>query len=259
MSGAGGSARRAAYALAAALVATAMVLAWIARGPDPATPARDAAGEHVDTADVVAMVSTFERTADYDYDPPPPGSYALPPIKAAPDATLLDHTGQRLRLGGLWGGRISLVSFVYLTCGDQDGCPLAMSVLYDIEHASRQAPLLRRKAQLVTVSFDPKRDPPAALAALAEPKQADVAADRTMPWRFLTGTSEADMAPMLAAFGQRVDRSGDAERINHLLRMYLVDAMGRIRNIYGLGTIDPRLIMTDVATLLMEGADETGR
>jgi len=34
--------------------------------------------------------------------------------------------------------------------------------------------------------------------------------------------------------------------------MYLVDRRGYIRNVYGLGLIDPRLLMTDVQTLLME-------
>jgi protein SCO1/2 len=86
------------------------------------------------------------------------------------------------------------------------------------------------------------------------PRTADISARRVLPWRFLTGRTEAGLAPMLTAFGQRVDKDRDSERLSHLLRMYLVDATGRIRNIYGLGTIDPRLIMADVATLLLEGA-----
>ena len=56
----------------------------------------------------------------------------------------------------------------------------------------------------------------------------------------------------LPIFGQVVDRSNDEDRLNHLLRMFLVDRKGNIRNIYGLGLIDPRLLMTDIETLLLE-------
>lgn len=207
-----------------------------------------------DLAALRALPDQFPRTADFDFVPPEPGSYALPPIKPAASAVLLDHTGVRVDLGSLLKGRISLVSFVYLTCTDVNGCPLAMSLLYEIEHASRTAAPLRVSVQLVTISFDPKRDPPAALAALADPRRAEVAAGHVMDWHFLTGTSEEDLKPLLKGFGQVVDRGTDLGRINHTLRLFLVDASGRIRNIYGLGTMDPRLLMSDIATLLLEQA-----
>ncbi len=207
-------------------------------------------------AAIISLPAAFPRTEAFDFAAPVPGSYTLPSIKAAPAASLLDHNGTATELSGLWPGRIALVSFVYLTCTDENGCPLAMSVLYDIEFASRTNAVLRDQVQLVTVSFDPVRDPPAALAALVAPKAQDIAERRVLPWRFLTGTSADSMAPTLAAFGQRVDKERNSERLNHLLRMYLVDGSGRIRNIYGLGTIDPRLIMADIATLLLEGATQ---
>jgi len=34
--------------------------------------------------------------------------------------------------------------------------------------------------------------------------------------------------------------------------VFLVDRKGNIRNIYGLDLIDPRLLMTDIETLLLE-------
>lgn len=205
-----------------------------------------------DRAALLALPGQFPRTTDFDFAPPEPGSYVLPPIKPAASGTLLDHKGAQIDLAKLLKGRISLVSFVYLTCSDVNGCPLAMSLLYEIEHASRSAAPLRQSAQLVTISFDPKRDPPAALAALAAPRRGDVAAGRVMDWHFLTGGSEEDLQPLLKGFGQVVDRSTDLARINHTLRLFLVDARGQIRNIYGLGTMDPRLLMSDIATLLLE-------
>jgi hypothetical protein len=38
----------------------------------------------------------------------------------------------------------------------------------------------------------------------------------------------------------------------HILRVFLIDREGRIRNIYSSATLDPRLILTDVKTLLLE-------
>jgi len=40
--------------------------------------------------------------------------------------------------------------------------------------------------------------------------------------------------------------------LNHSLRVYLMDRHGNIRNIYSSGTLDVRLVLADVKTLLME-------
>jgi hypothetical protein len=38
----------------------------------------------------------------------------------------------------------------------------------------------------------------------------------------------------------------------HILRVFLIDRDGRIRNIYSSATLDPRLDLADVKTLLLE-------
>ena len=124
--------------------------------------------------------------------------------------------------------------------------------MFEIWHASEQVPELKSQVQLLTLSFDPARDTPEALASFAWPIRNDDARARKMDWLVLTTADQAKLAPLLKGFGQPVDRSGDSERLNHLLRMFLVDAQGQIRNIYGLGMIDPQLMMTDVATVLAE-------
>jgi cytochrome oxidase Cu insertion factor (SCO1/SenC/PrrC family) len=40
----------------------------------------------------------------------------------------------------------------------------------------------------------------------------------------------------------------------HVPRVFLIDREGRIRNIYGSATLDPRLVLADVKTLLLEEA-----
>jgi len=45
----------------------------------------------------------------------------------------------------------------------------------------------------------------------------------------------------------------------HTLRVFLIDRDGRIRNIYSSGTLDPRLVLADVKTLLMEESRVSNR
>jgi cytochrome oxidase Cu insertion factor (SCO1/SenC/PrrC family) len=40
--------------------------------------------------------------------------------------------------------------------------------------------------------------------------------------------------------------------LQHNLRVFLIDRTGHVRNIYSSGTLDVRLVLADVRTLLME-------
>ncbi|MGB1879956.1 MAG: photosynthetic protein synthase I, partial [Gammaproteobacteria bacterium] len=76
-------------------------------------------------------------------------------------------------------------------------------------------------------------------------------------WLDLTTASEAELQPILNDYDQlarrRVDDAGrPTDVFGHQLRAYLIDRQQRIRNIYGLGFMDPRLLVADVQTLLAE-------
>ncbi len=198
------------------------------------------------------IAALFPMGEDFDFVPPVSGSYKLQSIKPAPNGSVLSSSGAKQELAELLDGKISLVSFVYLMCGDVNGCPLATSTLYDIYHNSKMAPVLHDNVQLLTISFDPVRDTVEAIESFSYPVLNDEEADQKIIWRVLTTQNETALKPILEGFGQVVDRSNDEDQINHLLRMFLVDRQGNIRNIYGLGLIDPRLLMTDIETLLLE-------
>ena len=68
-----------------------------------------------------------------DYVPPAPGSYALPPIQAAADGSVVDADGATRRLFDYLGDRHVLLSFVYTNCSDAQGCPLATAIFHLIE------------------------------------------------------------------------------------------------------------------------------
>jgi cytochrome oxidase Cu insertion factor (SCO1/SenC/PrrC family) len=195
------------------------------------------------------------RTARFDFDVPRPGTYRLPVVKPAADGAVLDASGAPRRLRDVLAGRISVLSFIYTRCSDANGCPLATAVLHQLHAATAGDAELARHLALVTLSFDPRHDGPETMARYAQ-----VAATRQTrsPWEFLTTASERQLAPILAGYGQVVQRpAGSPAPPTHLLRVYLIDRQQRIRNIYGLDFLDPRLLLADVRTLLQE--DRTAR
>ena len=202
---------------------------------------------------VAALATDNSRTTDHDYSAPAPGSYSLPIIKPAADGALLDSAGIPVRLAELTHDRITVMSFIYTRCAALEACPMATGVLMQLHRESAEDPALAKQLRLVSLSFDPANDAPDRMAAYSR-----LASSRTnaAPWHFLTTRSQAELQPILDAYGQAVDQKLDPNDpsgpLNHTLRVFLVDAMGNIRNIYSSATLDVRLVLADVKTLTME-------
>lgn len=190
----------------------------------------------------------------HSYAPPVPGTYGLPSIKPAADGPILDEAGARRTLHAVYDGRITVLSFIYGACNDPHGCPLALVTMKQLSGALADDAALRGRVQIVTLSFDPERDTPKAMAQMSQHIEAAETPD--VPWHFLTTENEAAVEPILDAYGQSLIRDVDAATgdIAHLLRAYLIDARGRIRNIYGLDYLYVPVLMADIRTLAMEGS-----
>jgi protein SCO1 len=195
----------------------------------------------------------FPRDPDYDYDPPVPGSYTLPVIKLAADGALLDSSNKAVRLRNLTHGRITVLGFIYTRCAAPQACPYATNVFDQLHSVSAKDKALTQSMRLVSVSFDPEHDTPKHLAEYAELVRET---ESGCEWRFATAKSRAELEPILSAYNQAVDKrpnpSDPQGPLYHTLRVFLIDREGRIRNIYSSGTLDPRLVLADVKTLLLE-------
>jgi cytochrome oxidase Cu insertion factor (SCO1/SenC/PrrC family) len=193
------------------------------------------------------------RTSDHDYDPPAPGSYRLPVVKPAADGEVLDSHGRTVRLSELTHGRITVMSFIYTRCAAAKGCPMATGVLMQLYRLGAEDAALAKDLRLVSLSFDPANDSVARMAAYASLAEG---LESATEWRFITTASQDKLKPILAAYGQAVDRKKNPNDptgpLNHTLRVFLIDRHGRIRNIYSSGTLDVRLVLADVKTLMME-------
>jgi len=193
------------------------------------------------------------RTADYDYETPVPGSYKLPIVKQAADGEVLDSEGRPLRLTELTHGRLTVMSFIYTRCAAAKACPMATGVLMQLHGLSAEDEALAKNMRLVSISFDPSADTPARMAAYSALADARKSAAE---WRFITTASQDKLKPIIDAYGQAVARKKNPNDptgpLNHTLRVFLIDRHGKIRNIYSSGTLDVRLVLADLKTLLAE-------
>jgi protein SCO1 len=182
---------------------------------------------------------------------PPPGSYVLHAIMPAPEAPVLDLEGRRRPLARFTSGKITLLGFIYTSCADAQGCPLAYQVFHTVRHRVSEDRQLRARVRLVSLSFDPARDTPARMREYAEgvPRSG-------VEWAFLTTESPRTLLPLLDGFGQDVrlerDARGPAGPFAHTLKVFLLDPRGVVREIYTTSYLFPDVILNDIATLRLE-------
>lgn len=185
------------------------------------------------------------------FTPPPVGSYELPAVKRVPGFVLRDSTGHVVNTQAVTAGKVSVVSFIYTACPERLGCPLASLALQSLQTRVKDEGLSSRVA-LLSISFDASRDTPAALA-----KYAGVyGADRRL-WRFMTAPSGRVLEDMLDSYGQDRapvydERGRFTGRYRHVLKVFLVDRDGYIRNVYSAGFLVADLVVNDIKTVLTE-------
>ena len=77
------------------------------------------------------------------YKAPEPGSYSLSDLGPAADASLLESNGAKVNLDTLLQNKITVISFIYASCNEVNGCPLATAVLHRTQEALKAHPALR--------------------------------------------------------------------------------------------------------------------
>lgn len=185
---------------------------------------------------------------------PAPGTYKLDHIQRAPQGIVLEDDRLPRLLSNYVTGSITLLSFFYTSCADPQGCPLAWDAFEKLRAAVIARPELHGRVRLVFISLDPARDTPAMLRDFARAYEADSA---IAPWHFLTTYSDFFLKPMLRNFGEEIaiDSSPSTEGgpvFNHMLKVFLIDREGYVREIYSNQSLDVAAILGDIETLLME-------
>ena len=188
------------------------------------------------------------------YTPLAPGTYRLERIQRATDAKLIDASGRRVRLAQAVTGKVTLLTFFYTYCTDAWGCPYAYRVMTELRDKLSADPAVRAQVRFLSVSFDPTNDTPEALRLYGGALTAQ--RDR-LEWRFLTAPDMRTLTPLLDDFGQDVEIERGADGLptrtrNHMLKLFLIDRAGFVREIYALDTLHPPQLANDVLTLVHE-------
>ncbi|MBL0164422.1 MAG: SCO family protein [Xanthomonadales bacterium] len=146
-------------------------------------------------------------------------------------APLLDQDGKTIDFASL-RGKPRLLTMFYASCPYM--CPLIIDTARMSERALGEDE--RAKLSVLMVSFDAKRDNPAALKALADKRKVD-----TARWS-LTGTDAAHVRKIAAILGIQYRPLDDGE-FSHTSVLILLDAQGRIvARTETMGKVDPEFV-----------------
>ncbi len=146
-------------------------------------------------------------------------------------APLLDQDGKAIDFASL-RGTPRLLTMFYASCPYM--CPLIIDTARMSERALDEGE--RAKLSVLMVSFDARRDNPAALKALAGKRKVD-----TTRWS-LTGTDAAHVRKIAAILGIQYRPLDDGE-FSHTSVLILLDADGRIvARTEVMGKLDPEFV-----------------
>jgi protein SCO1 len=150
-----------------------------------------------------------------------PAVEALKPGDMVPDETFIDQDGGSFRVSSLRGSAV-LVTFVYTRCPLPEFCPRMDAHFGTVQKAAKEG-RLGGPVRLLSISFDPDFDTPAALKAHA----ARLGADPKV-WTYATAPRER-VERWGARLGLSVIRDGsNPSDLTHNLRTAVIDGRGRL-------------------------------
>ena len=168
----------------------------------------------------------------------------LPRVRLAPGFTLTDQSGERLTSEDV-RGRLVLYNFTYTNCPPPCG---------NIDATMQAVQNRLNEVEFVTISVDPERDTPQALALHA----ADLGADPA--WRFATTDNQGALKDIVGGGFHTFYEKQDDGTFMLDPTFVLVDGYGIIRNEYRYQTVAPDVdrIVRHLGVLAEEVEKSTG-
>ena len=190
---------------------------------------------------------------DLGYELPQPGTYKLPVIQRAAGGKVVKAGGGTADLSDFLGDKLTVLSFIYTSCNDVNGCPLSIFVMHQLQDRLKREPEIAKHLRLVSLSFDVKNDTPEVLRAFQQEHGSDAdhsghaghggqggdeehsrnqaGQHKGSDWFFLVGASEQELKPLLKSYSQFVipeinESSEKTGQFAHLLRVFLIDKHG---------------------------------
>jgi protein SCO1/2 len=202
-----------------------------------------------DNGPVITAI-TKTGTAPPELPPPAPVATAgfvqmLREGEQVPNQTFVDQNGKLRSFADIRGGHAMALTFMYTKCPMPTYCPMMDRNFADVQKQIKANPVLRDKARLLSVSFDPKNDTPAVLKQHAKELGADPAL-----WTFVTADQD-EIDRFAMSFGLTVIR-GEApnpDEIGHTLRTAIIDRTGKLVKAYTGNEWTPGQVVADLQQL----------
>lgn len=156
---------------------------------------------------------------------------AATPLREFP--RLIDHEGQTFTFGSL-AQKTVILNFIFTHC--PSSCPIQTKSLVDVQAALPKT--LIPKVQFVSVTMDPARDSAHVLKRYAQAMQVNF-----QNWTFLTG-EDSVITRMQQQYEATVPLQGDS-LMHHAVRVYLLDAKGRVMQKYT-GQVDKLRLIREI-------------
>jgi protein SCO1 len=164
-------------------------------------------------------------------------------IARAPEFSLTTQDGKNFRDSEL-KGKVVLVGFIFTTCNGT--CPATTHRMASIQQELKRRGLDKDgRVQLLSISLDPARDKPETLKSYMRLYDVDPS-----NWTFVTGDT-ADVNKVITAWGMWARPAANGQ-LDHPSRVFLLDGLGRIREIYNLTFLKPAWVCEDMELLLRE-------
>jgi cytochrome oxidase Cu insertion factor (SCO1/SenC/PrrC family) len=136
-----------------------------------------------------------------------------------PALPLVDQSGHAFTFAD-FHGNVTIVSFIYTSCGDAKECPLIAAKFGHIQQSIGSDPI-----RLVTLTLDPLHDTPERLRAYGETYAA-----QGSRWKLATGTPAA-VEELVARFGITSLAQRSSQGFAHDDAAIVIDRAGRIAKI----------------------------
>jgi protein SCO1 len=170
------------------------------------------------------------------------------PGDKVPDFVLINQDGRRVHLHS-FKGDVVLVTFIYTRCPFPNYCPLVSQNFADIYASIRKNPALNAKVRLLSVSFDPEHDTPAALREYSERFRKTTQGIPFARWEF-TVVPKQELPNVDKFFGLYLDTSGG--QITHSLSTTVISPDGTIYKWYDDNTWKPADLLADATESLSQ-------
>jgi protein SCO1 len=197
-----------------------------------------------------AYLSRIEKTGFAALTEPSPETRVMDltePGEMIRTAELVDQTGKQRNISD-WRGRLLAVTFVYTRCPLPNYCPLLDRHFAAVQQQLQDAPDLRDRVRLVSVTLDPGHDTPEVLAGHAARLRSNPAL-----WTFVTGRPST-IEDFASQFGVSIIReNATAAEIVHNMRTALIDADGKLVTVLAGSEWEPSQLIAEIRHALGRG------